>query len=222
MSFKKLIRPVIPGIFFLFLVNSTFADDGRKHELSLGVGIITPSEFDGVTSTSYMDIPSSFGTLFFTYRYHLSNRIAIGLSAGIDNSKGPLTYGPPHSAYYQIASTGTYIRHTQTIAAPELYFKYDETRKYTHYGYISVAYTFSKLEKVINDNLMSSYYYNGVLGPTGLPPYLPPTNPYYETKSYFNYQITFLGIRHQGRVSWFIEFGYGYKGLIHSGISLTL
>jgi hypothetical protein len=207
---------ITPGILY--------AQRSGNSLLSFSAGIVTVDEFKGVTYTSYMDIPFAYsGAAFLSYRYFITDHVAVGLSAGMDDVKGNLTFGNPKFNGTNMEGTaGTYIRHTYTLA-PEIFLKYHQNNGVMLYGYCGVGYTFSKVEKAYDPQLYASAYQNGVNPNAGsVPAYLSPTNPYYEIESHLNGQITALGIRIGEKVAWDIEFGFGYKGVINTGLSVKL
>ena len=208
-----------------FAPNIALASDKGKSMMTLNAGIVTVDEFRGVTYNSYMDIPSAYsGAIFFSYRYFITNGFAIGVSIGTDDVKGNLTYGnPKFNGTGREGSTGTYIRHTYTIAAPELFLKYAEYGNTTLYGYAGVGFTYSRVEKAYRTELYASAYQNGVNPyPTPTPNYLEQQNPVYINEPHFNGHITALGISIGKKVAWDLEIGFGYKGLINTGLSLKL
>ncbi len=189
--------------------------------ITLGAGIVTPDEFTGVTSTSYMDVPFAYsGALFLSYRYFLTDHFAIGVSGGIDDVKGNLTYGNPNFNGGQEGTAGTYIRHTTTIA-PELFFKYTQHGRVMIYGYVGMGYTRSRVEKAYDPRIYASFYQNGVNTNTTLPDYLSAVNPLYITQYHINGQVTPFGLRIGEKIAWYMEVGFGYKGLINTGLSFV-
>jgi len=133
MHFKAITHALIVALFLCPCI--VRAGDKGTSMLLLSSGIVTIDEFSGVTATSYMDIPYKYSTAaFLTYRYFITNRIAIGVAAGIDNVVGNLTEGNPNFNGGLEGTTGTYIRHTYTIA-PEVLIKYFERHNAMLYGY---------------------------------------------------------------------------------------
>ena len=196
----------------------SMAQQKGQSQLNLGYGLVSPEQLYMCTNSAYASIPYAFtGAIFLNYRQFLTDHFAIGFDIGIDNAKGDLTFG----RYVEGGAVGTYVDNTFTVAAPELYIKYKKGKHSTCYGSANVGFTFSRIEKAYNPTVFSRFYYNGQAA-VNKPYDLPPVNPYYSNDSYINGQLTFLGIRKDGKVAWFIEFGFGYKGLIHSGISLNL
>jgi outer membrane protein W len=221
MRFKTITHAIMIVLFLCHGI--ALAGDKGSSLISLSSGIITIDEFNGVTATSFMDIPSRYSTAaFLTYRYFVTDHIAIGVTAGIDDVEGNLTYGNPNVNGGIDGTAGTYIRHTCTIA-PEVFIKYYQRHNAMLYGYAGAGYTLSKVEKAYSPEQYAAFYQNGVnTSSGGLPPYLSAQNPVYINENHFNAQLTAFGIRLGEKVAWDIEIGFGYKGLINTGLSVKL
>jgi hypothetical protein len=221
-----------PGFFYLIffvqfipaqLSGQVFAD--RNNALYLSDGVLSFDQIRGVVTAenpvlNYVSFPYVItGALFLTYRRHISKKCFLGVTAGLDNQRGDLSYGPDEgnfSSMYGISNgiSGYYTRQVYT-GALEIGINYYQRKKQATYGYIGAGYTFEKLE---------DHFYNGILEPaffygnSGLVP----TNPYSVYVSHFNFQVTPIGYRFGGRLGGFIEFGFGYKGLFCGGAAYTL
>jgi len=210
--------------FSLILLSGTLSVFGQSRSMIvLNTGLFTEDEFRGVTSTSFMDIPYAYSTAFFlSYRYFIIPHIAIGLSIGTDDVKGHLTYGNPKVTGGYEGTAGNYVRQTYTFA-PELFIKYLEEGNKMFYGYIGFGYTYAKLEKAYDVSQYAIAYQNGVRpNPYYLPYYLSAQNPVYVIENHVSTQFTLLGIRTGFKTAWHLEFGYGYKGIINTGLSVKL
>jgi len=221
MHFKAISHALI--IAFFLCPGIALASDKGSSLLLLSCGMVTVDEFRGVNSTSYMDIPYKYSTAaFLTYRYFITDRIAIGVTAGIDNVVGNLTYGNPNFNGGLDGTAGTYIRNTCTIA-PEVFVKYFQRHHALLYGGAGAGFTLAKLEKAYSPVQYATFYQNGVnTASGGLPPYLSTQNPVYANENHFNAQLTAFGVRLGGKIAWNIEIGFGYKGLINTGLSVKL
>jgi hypothetical protein len=179
----------------------------RKHVLYLGDGIVSMHQFRGVTHTSKMGLPNNLtGALFLTYRYFFNGNIAAGITAGIDNQRGPLTFGHPNYGGFG-GPGGDYARHTQTLAG-ELLITYIGGEKSTLYGTVGAGYTHARLVKTYDTPTWLD-------GQTDLPP----ARQFNIDESGFNFHITMLGFRTRGRSAFFLETGIGYKGVLSAGFS---
>lgn len=220
MYFKK--APVLLLLLFACGHNHILAQEKGKSMISLSEGIVSSDEFNGVTYTSYMDIPYQYsGALFLSYRYFITDYCAIGVSCGIDDVKGNLTMGnPKFNGSGQDGTVGTYIRHTATFA-PEMFLKYMHHGRVMIYGYAGIGYTYSRVEKAYNPQIYAGGYQNGVNAYTTLPDYLSAVNPLYITQYHINGQVTPFGLRVGDKIAWNMEVGFGYKGLINTGLSFV-
>lgn len=166
---------------------------------------------EGGYYVSLKDMPYNMtGAGFVTYRYYLSNRLAIGFCAGLDNQKGNLSYGPPHTSGYSIVGhSGSYKRNIYTLA-PELLFIYNRLEKSMFYGVAGAGYTFGMVDYSFNASGERFFRYN---------------TPLHEQRSHFNAQITPIGFRQTDkdkRFCIFFELGFGYKGLLCMGVAVRL
>jgi len=146
------------------------------------------------------------GALFFTYRRIITKRFSLGLSVGIDNETGDLSYGNPEETGHQEEGvSGNYKVRSYTIAM-EGSLTYFKRRYLKLYGYAGLGLTSYTDVYTIYPN-----------PPSWVP--VPPTSPYTYSETHFNAQLTAFGIRMGRTIAGFIEIGYGYKGLFSTGIS---
>lgn len=191
-----------------------FAVRKGNSELFLGVGLVSSNEFYGVTNTSKMGFPYCYsGAWFFTYRFFLTDHIAIGLSGGFDNVKGDVTQGNPKYNGGHDGNIGVYAHNCYTIA-PEFFVKYAGWNVIMFYGYMGLGYSTSSITRGYSSDVIARTYQNGVVT-YQLPPLEPDQN-----FSVYKLQVTPIGIRAGSTVAAFIEVGYGYKGLVNMGLSL--
>ena len=182
-----------------------------KDEFSLGLGAVSYSETTGWMGppklSGYISEPSlQTGALYFTYRHFLSDNFALGITGGIDNEDGYISYGNPKGHWGFDGTSGHYELHTYTLAL-ETIFVYRKTRQKMVYGLLGAGVTYFDDNCVIYDN-----------APLGAPVPLP-SNPYDYRTAMFNFQITPLGIRWGDNIGGFFELGFGYKGIVNGGIS---
>ncbi len=188
------------------------------NSLSCGFGLITVDEVRGLSNGplyDYMSFPGIVTTaLFVNYHHYFSRRASIGVTLGLDNQNGELSYGNPEWGAHIGNGGGTsghYSRQYYTLAV-EGKFAYLRHNRFSIYGLAGVGYTLGSVTyKFADDVTAPSYFY----GPNGLVP----TNPYKQNDSHINGQITPLGLRMGGQFAYFFELGMGYKGLMHMGIS---
>jgi hypothetical protein len=109
-----------------------------NNELYLSEGIISGAEINGWAGppvlNGYVSMPSALtGAIFLTYRHFITDRFALGFTAGMDMESGDLSYGNPEmsSTGYDGVS-GHYRMHAYTFAPEALlaYFKRDKVMMY--------------------------------------------------------------------------------------------
>jgi len=182
------------------------------NEVYISEGIVTLEEINGWAGKGgaggYISMPSSLtGGAFLTYRHFFTKRFALGFTAGIDNESGDLSYGnPEQNATGYDGVSGHYTVKTYTFAAEAL-FAYVKKGRFMFYGYGGMGLTNYK---------QNYYFYSNTYYP---PPVTLPSNPYTYNQTYFNAQVTPIGIRFGGNIAGFVEMGFGYKGLMSGGIS---
>jgi len=201
---------IIPLMLFIALpFTRAFAQ--HHNELYLSAGVVTPDEISGWEGRGgimkgYISSPTlTTHALFFTYRRTFSKRFSLGITAGIDNETGELSYGNPEETGQVEGTSGYYNVYTYTIAieGSVTYFK----RRYLKlYGCAGIGIT-------SYDDIYTIY----PNPPSWVP--VPPKSPYDYHEQHFNAQITGFGIRMGRTIAGFFEVGFGYKGLISTGIS---
>ena len=185
-----------------------------KNEVSLSEGIITVEQVNGWDgrggASGYVSMPSALtGASFLTYRHFFTRRFALGGTFGIDNESGDLSYGNPETNATGFEGTsGHYNVRTYTLTVEAL-CAYVRKQRFMFYGFVGMGATEFK------DNYY--FYPNAPYSP----PVTFPTNPYDYHATYFNAQVTPLGIRFGEMVAGFVEFGFGYKGLFNGGLSVS-
>lgn len=186
----------------------------KNDEFTLSEGIVTLEELKGWNGpggvSGYVSMPATIsGAVFFTYRHFFTRRFAAGLTCGLDNESGDLSYGNPEhgtnlTGYDGVS--GHYTVHSYTLALEGL-FAYIKTPRFMFYGYAGAGATMFKETYLFYPN-----------APHPAPVTLP-SNPYDYNRTYFNAQVSPLCIRFGGDIAGFIESGFGYKGLICGGLS---
>lgn len=191
--------------------------DDAMNEISLGDGFVTLQELEGWDGrggmSGYVSMPSSVtGALHLNYRRFITHKFAIGITAGIDNESGDLSYGnPEHSQFGYDGVSGHYNVRTYTIAIEPL-LAYIRKSKFMFYGYVGMGMTSFENKFRFYDDVRNPEFFYGKSG-------LVPSNPYNYHAYFFNAQVTPIGIRFGDKVAGFVEFGFGYKGLFSMGLS---
>ena len=206
--------------YLLFLLLAIGAIPGnakafRRHSISLSDGIGSAEQWrnvlgDHTREYTRQGIPLLLsGAAFITYRYVLDDRFSLGITAGFDNSTGRITRSRNRYSL-PAGSLGGYQRRSRTIAA-ELRLVYYSNEEETFYGLVGGGYTFSNVRINYVDDVYNemSKRYPGVLG----------DDPRVINDNRLAHQVTLFGYRTNGPFSVFTEIGFGYKGLLHFGLS---
>ena len=192
-----------------------------KNELTLSEGAFSVDELLGMTSQNngpasyFMSFPGTIsGALFLSCHRTLARGFALGVSCGLDNQHGNLSYGRIDHGYFGLDGvTGWYDRKAFTVAI-EGRVTYYRRGKMEAYGCYGVAWTATQLDYHFNAGIQDPEFFYG----TGTS--LVPTNPYTTHSGYFSGQASYLGYRYGNQAAAFIEFGAGYKGLVSGGVSV--
>jgi len=193
--------------------NTYYKDE--RNLLSLSVGALTIEELNGAGArgSSLGDFTANphltSGALFLSYRRAITDRFYLGASGGIDNENGKLNYGDPKFiSAGSYAESGRYSVHTYTLSGEAL-FAYKKKDNFMFYGYLGFGACYFNEVYTYNADAVGS-------------PHLPqlPSNPYKYSDVHWTAQVTPLGLRFGEEVAGFLEFGFGYKGLISGGISV--
>ena len=211
------------AIFSLGHANMTFAQDGSGfgfREIYLSDGIVTSNQligllggFNGPAST-YVSFPSFFtGGQYVSVKIYKKRRISLRVTAGFETATGDLSYGDENHGIFggYDGISGRYTRSVYTLGA-EVVFKYFSTPRFTFYGLGGVGGSLEQMTYNFNAGIAEqSYFY-------GTPTSLVPTSHYTESHLYPNAQISPIGLRFGGPLAFFMEMGFGYRGLVSGGV----
>lgn len=171
------------------------AQDLKRHEINLGVGILSSNQFiDALTQVIVSSIPynvklensTSYGAIHVAYRYSIIRRLSLG---------GIFVYDYNNADAVQMdIKRGKFNNHYITLAA-EVDFKYIDREKFKLYSLVGVGATL--LHQVYHDNFISNTEKN--------------------SNVFFNFQITPIGIKFGNTFGGLAELGFGYKGIITAG-----
>ena len=143
-----------------------------------------------------LEYSSGSGTLFLSGKYFLKERLALGITLGTEKLSGYSNMD------WTIASSNTpftYTIHKQTIAT-ELTMIYSNNRNVRLYGLIGLGFS----QFIVN------YQFSG----------LPDINDKWLIPAgNIAAQVTPIGIRVGNTFGLFLEFGYGYRGMVNMGLS---
>ena len=198
---KKIPTLLLLSVAPLFSVAQTFRG---QSEVSVSYGFrsfqeVSNGEFGLGDEDSYVTEDYSTGNLFLTDRYYLSNRLAIGLTAGRIHFN--TSFHQSQGSYAVESSSSSF---DYTTIAPEVLFNYINTRYVRLYTLLGTGYS-------IVSEKTTEYF------PFGQPAVSSsvrhtPINVYYSP----------IGLSIGGQVSGFLELGIGYKGFVNAGLSFRL
>lgn len=213
-------KPLIILLGYLVLLHSSAA--ARKKlpydEININAGILSRYQVLGISEgplRGYMDMPyrMSFAS-FISYKKYFNNWCAVSLSMGLDHQNGRLSYGNEHMSTYSPGYSGAYKRRSYTVALGYT-LVYRKKGQVSSYGFVSAGYTYAaESYTFVKDLRYQSVFY----GPQGAVP----TNPYKETHNYVACQVSPIAWRYQGRYAAYVEFGYGYRGIISGGVAFNI
>ena len=223
----KLYRRLIVLLFIFLFIRPASAQlsNWGNNEFYVCEGMFTLAQFEGVfgnttNATDYMSFPYTIsGAAFLTYRHYFDKKIAVGFTIGLDNQTGDLSYGREGiGGYYYNTKGGNgeagYYKREVYTGAIELLVNYRSEYKYKVYGYIGAGYTSTRVTFNYFNNISAQSYFYGTPGSMFL------RNNTTVDFSHYSGQITPIGFRRGETIAAFIEFGFGYKGLISGGLSV--
>lgn len=174
------------------------------HDIMFGYGIAATDMFQDINSTMldelYPDMRyirdnyGGTGIISLTYRHITKNEMMFwGISAAYNKTKGEI---------YNIGQfEGELVRSFITIAI-EGQYRYQNLKKVQLYSGLGIGYTFGS-------ETLDPPSESGKTSSSG-------------SINKFAWQINALGIRIGNSIAGFIEFGYGYKGIVNVGLSIQL
>lgn len=172
--------------------------DKYQWDFSLSYGLMTSSIYnDNNAPDGNKTITQVPHTTFFTVRYFLYNRLALGGAAGVASEKGTISATASPSSI-----SGTYSVSNTTVAL-ELYYIYFFRKYLEVYTFAGLGPAFSAIETTAST----------------------PSSGYTSTTSSLEAvkaQYTPIAVRVGGRLAGYAELGYGYKGVFNFGLSYKL
>lgn len=194
-------------LFLTFLIcllfsRGSYAQDGYKHDIQLGAGLRT-SEYAALEG--YINLfmililketitPFERGNgLYGTYRYRITRRISAGLTAGA-------TLLNTREPVFDHSGTPGDYRYVSALLAAEAQFHYIDRPRWSLYGIAGAGLgrTSARNSGAVTNTVEKSRYPLATI------------------------QVTPIGVRYGKTVGIFAELGYGYKGILNTGVSLRL
>lgn len=180
---------------FIIGSNVIYAQNFRKHEMNLGIGIFTSNDIiDGLASMIVNGLAlgtvsqneQSYGTIHLGYKYHINSRFNVG---------GVFLYEySTADAYNQNVRIGDFYKNFFTLAA-EGGVNYIKSSYFSFYGLLGAGasiYNQKYKEDITNRKESQSIVH-------------------------FNFQITPIGLKFGNNYGGYLELGFGYRGIISLG-----
>ena len=200
----KVLVIILSLIVNISLFSQSYDRSYLHHDIMLGYGLPATDIFQNINSTMLDDkFPdmryirdnySGSGIICFTYRHITKNEIMFwGMTVGYNQTKGDI---------YNVGQLEGELKRSFITVAIEGQYRYQNMKKIQLYSGLGIGYTFGS--EILN----------------------PPADSGNESSSgsinQFAWQINAIGMRIGNSIAGFIEFGYGYKGIVNAGISVQL
>ncbi len=185
------------GLMTFFFISPSYGQE-RRHEFSLGYGMITSSQIVDIFTNVLLititigqasKVDNKYpGAFVLNYRYSGPSRLAFGFTFAADRASGNLAMsGNPVGTYTENYYTG----------AVEMDFRFINRRNFCLYSGLGVGLTVRKGTYTYSDTETSSSAFPVI-------------------------QVTLIGFRVGDKIALFGELGGGYKGVLHGGVRFTL
>lgn len=177
------------------------AQEKGTNEISAGVGFLTTNDLLHLGTTTVFGVVSN-GNVSYSEDQLAIPAIGLGYKRAIANR-----WMLGLDVYYQSRQTDVYINDIPDGSLRDSYltigvgtdYHYISTNWFQMYSGLGVAYTFNGTQYTGSSNEFSD-----------------------SQTSYLNFHINALGFRFGKAFALFTELGFGYKGLIHAGLSVQL
>jgi hypothetical protein len=191
-------------IFISFsLLSQSYYRSYDHHDISVSYGLFTPSQFTDVNSPMLNDLfPAELyvsdnfkgsGAISITYRHMFKNEnILWGFTAGMSNASWEI---------YNVGADEGELKGTYYTIALDWQYRWRNQGVIQMYSGLDLGYTF---------------------GQETLTPVEPGLASTSSNIGQFGYQINAVGARIGKKFGGYVEFGYGFKGIINLGLSLQL
>ncbi len=163
------------------------------HEVTFGAGWLSGRDLAiqaGINTAT--NITSASPTYYFSYRYFLSRRFAVGFTAGTQTLSGIVKQDSQFRDTYNFTDKCTTVAFEMTSV-------YMQRKIATWYTRMGVGFSFIKEQQ--------DYVYSSATS---------------QNFTLFNFQYTPFGVRVGKTLAGFLELGIGYKGVVHGGLSFAI
>ena len=221
-----MLRTLLLIVFFCPLVSSAQQDTsvewdnriGQQHIFSVGYAFLTPDYLcDGYrpgrpTEFDYAN-KGAPAALCIVYKFLLSNRSHIGTTITVEQQHGDwLDNEIPDGNVFDLQTSvkGAFVRTAFTLGADYTY-DYYINGMFRQYVTVGLGMTYEFETDQYDPVFYEQGYWNGVnrYGP------MRQSN----NKAHINGYFSPVGIRFGRRLSYFLEIGFGYRGVVNTGLS---
>ncbi|MCW3123033.1 MAG: hypothetical protein JWQ38_2525 [Flavipsychrobacter sp.] len=185
----------------------------QRHLFSVSYGILTGDHLlvgyhVGRTSAPDFENKGTPGALCLGYKYRVNNKIYIGLTAAMEQQHGDWL-----NSRTSRNIIGAFVRSSFTIAA-DFTCNYTSHDLYRIYMVAGVGVTYGQSTRQYSDAYYITGYYDGVnqYGPMRIQ----------EQGQHANGYFCPLGLSVGRRLSYFAEVGFGYKGVLNTGLTYSI
>lgn len=188
-------------LFFLLFSLQANAQEKGTHEIYAGIGLLTTNTvfslssnilFEGYSSSSHLSYANNHYIPAFGLGYKLA--VADRWTVGVAG----YFESDQSDVYYNDVRDGT-LRHSYFTIGLGTDYHYISRKWFQMYSGLEVACTIGGVNyDGVNDEIMERKY------------------------RYLNFQLEALGFRFGKSFAFFTEIGFGYKGILHAGLSLQL
>lgn len=198
----KLFSKRLLAFAFTWIVFQSFGQEKGTNEISAGVGFLTTNDILTLgTTTAFFGVISS-GNVTYSEKQLTIPAIGLGYKRALADR-----WMLGLDAYYQSHQSEVYINNIPDGSLRDAYFTigvgtdfhYISTSWFQMYSGVGVAYTFNDTQYTGTSNELSD-----------------------SQTSFLNFHINALGFRFGKAFALFAELGFGYKGIVHAGVSIQL
>lgn len=195
------VRTYFSILLFLLFSCQINAQEKGTHELYAGIGLLTTNYVYSLSSSIVLDGYNSSSHLSYGNERNIP-ALGLGYKLAVADrwTVGVAGYfeSDQSEVYYDGARDGT-MRHSYFTIGLGTDYHYISRKWFQMYSGLEVACTIGGITyDGVNEEIHESKY------------------------RYFNFQLEALGLRFGKSFAFFTEFGFGYKGVIHAGVSLQL
>jgi hypothetical protein len=201
---KILLLHIIIALLLSLPFHSKAQTTKGEHDISISYGLVSGRQIaDGLTQGedgggNYES--SHSGNVFINYRYFFTNRFALGVTGGFQNISGNME---PEQSIGGIVNA---------YSLTNLTFAAELTTVFLNSPYLQlyVLFGLGGSDAYLNNSTypLNTVYQTGYSEPA--------------TGPRFNFQLDPIALRVGGKLSFFMELGIGYKGIVNTGLTFAM